>query len=297
MVVLIREQAFEAMSLLTMDLRILIFKSVGKMMKSHIRKFFFLFFMVFASSAVFGQKADLPYVDGESLTYVVRYKWGAINTEVGEAVTNLSYADGMFHSVITGKTYKFYDIVFKVREHFESKFYEDPIRPHFFYRNTLEGKYRIKNTFHFDKDTNLIRATIQKYDRTPVDSLLVGTGDTYDIPSLFYKVRTLDFDNIEVGEKQPISFAIDDDVYNFYYILLGREEKKIKGLGTFKTLKFAVRLVAGSVFTGKDDMYVWVTDDQNKVPLLFESPILVGKVQGTLVDFKNLKGPLDSKIK
>ena len=285
------------MSLLTMDLRILIFKSVGKMMKSHIRKFFFLFFMVFASSAVFGQKADLPYVDGESLTYVVRYKWGAINTEVGEAVTNLSYADGMFHSVITGKTYKFYDIVFKVREHFESKFYEDPIRPHFFYRNTLEGKYRIKNTFHFDKDTNLIRATIQKYDRTPVDSLLVGTGDTYDIPSLFYKVRTLDFDNIEVGEKQPISFAIDDDVYNFYYILLGREEKKIKGLGTFKTLKFAVRLVAGSVFTGKDDMYVWVTDDQNKVPLLFESPILVGKVQGTLVDFKNLKGPLDSKIK
>ena len=110
-------------------------------------------------------------------------------------------------------------------------------------------------------------------------------------------MRTLDFDNIKVGEKQPISFAIDDDVYNFYYILLGREEKKIKGLGTFKTLKFAVRLVAGSVFTGKDDMFVWVTDDQNKVPLLFESPILVGKVQGTLVDFKNLKGPLESKIK
>ena len=285
------------MSLLAVILRILIFKFVGKMKNSLVIKFFCLVLMVFASSAVFGQKADLPYVDGESLTYVVKYKWGAINTDVGEAVTNLSYADGMFHSVITGKTYKFYDIVFKVREHFESKFYEDPIRPHYFYRNTLEGKYRIKNTFHFDKDTNLIRATIQKYDRTPVDSLLVGTGDTYDIPSLFYKVRTLDFDNIKVGEKQPISFAIDDDVYNFYYILLGREEKKIKGLGTFRTLKFAVRLVAGSVFTGKDDMFVWVTDDQNKVPLLFESPILVGKVQGTLVDFKNLKGPLESKIK
>ena len=287
----------EAMSSLAVILRILIFKFVGKMKNSLVIKFFCLVLMAFASSAVFGQKADLPYVDGESLTYVVKYKWGAINTDVGEAVTNLSYADGMFHSVITGKTYKFYDIVFKVREHFESKFYEDPIRPHYFYRNTLEGKYRIKNTFHFDKDTNLIRATIQKYDRTPVDSLLVGTGDTYDIPSLFYKVRTLDFDNIKVGEKQPISFAIDDDVYNFYYILLGREEKKIKGLGTFKTLKFAVRLVAGSVFTGKDDMFVWVTDDQNKVPLLFESPILVGKVQGTLVDFKNLKGPLESKIK
>ena len=86
-------------------------------------------------------------------------------------------------------------------------------------------------------------------------------------------------------------------MYNFYFILEGREIKKIKGLGTFKTLKFAVKLVAGSVFTGKDDMYVWVTDDDNKIPLLFESPIIVGRVQGRLVSYRNLKSPLESKIK
>lgn len=243
------------------------------------------------------QNVDLPFVEGESLTYVVNYKWGAINTDVGEAVTSLSRSDSLFHSIITGKTYKFYDIIFKVREHFESKFYADGIKPHFFFRNTHEGKYRIKNTFHFQKDTNLINAVIQKYDRTPVDTLLTGTGDTYDIPSLFYKVRTIDFDSIAIGEKQPISFAIDDDVYNFYYIFVGKEVKKIKGLGTFNTLKFNVRLVAGSVFTGKDEMTIWVTDDQNKVPLLFESPIIVGKVQGRLTEFQNLKAPLTSKIK
>ncbi len=283
-----------AMSLREVNLRILISNFVG--MKKENFRILFMALMAFVSVAAWGQKTDLPYIDGESLTYVVKYKCGPINTEVGEAVTNLSYSNGMFHSIITGKTYKFYDIVFKVREHFESKFYEDPIKPHYFYRNTQEGKYRIKNTFHFDNDTNLIRATIQKYDRTPVDSLLTGSGNTMDIPSLFYKVRTIDFANIPVGEKQPISFAIDDDVYNFYYIYQGREVKKIKGLGTFNTLKFAVRLVAGSVFTGKEDMTVWVTDDQNKVPLLFESPIIVGKVQGRLMSFQNLKAPLTSKI-
>ncbi len=246
---------------------------------------------------VYGQKADLPYVHGESLTYVVNYTWGAIDTDVGEAVTNLKYEDGMFHSVITGQTYKFYDIIFKVREFFESKFYEDPIRPHYFYRNTQEGKYRIKNTFHFNDQTNEIHSTIQKYDRTPVDTLLPGTGNTYDIPSLFYKVRCVDFDSVAIGEKQPISFAIDDDIYNFWYIYMGKEVKKIKGLGTFNTLKFAVRLVAGSVFTGKDDMYIWVTDDENKVPLLFESPIIVGRVRGRLKEYTNLKGELTSKIK
>ncbi len=252
-----------------------------------------------ASTSLHAQRGDLPYVPGESLTYVVNYKWGAINTDVGEAVTSLSYDDtlGLFHSVITGKTYKFYDIIFKVREHFESKFYDDPIRPYYFYRKTQEGRYRIKNIFHFEKDANLIHATIQKYDREPVDSLLVGNGVTFDIPALFYKVRTISFDSVSVGVKYPISFAIDDDVYNFHYVLVGREEKKVKGLGTFNTLKFAVKLVAGSVFTGKDDMYIWVTDDENKVPLLFESPIIVGRVQGRLTEFSNLKGPLTSKIK
>ena len=283
------------MSLRVMNLRILISNSVG--MKTGLRILLAMFVVLLSSVAAVAQKADLPYKDGESLTYVVTYRWAAINTDVGEAVTNLSYSNGMFHSVITGKTYKFYDIVFKVREHFESKFFEDPISPHYFYRDTHEGKYRIKNTFHFDKDTNLIRATIQKYDRTPVDSLLTGSGNTMDIPSLFYKVRTIDFDSIPIGVQQPISFAIDDDVYNFYYIYKGKEVKKVKGLGTFNTLKFAVRLVAGSVFTGKDDMYIWVTDDENKVPLLFESPIIVGRVQGRLTSYKNLKSPLTSKIK
>ena len=283
------------MNLPEMSLKIRISRFVG--MKKGFKFILAAFALLVSLSAAFGQRTDLPYIDGESLTYVVTYKWAAINTDVGEAVTNLSYSDGMFHSVITGKTYKFYDIIFKVREHFESKFYDDPVRPHYFYRKTQEGRYRIQNTFHFDRDTNIIRATVQKYDRVPVDTLLTGTGNTLDIPALFYRVRTMDVDSVAEGVKYPISFAIDDDVYNFYFILVGKEEKKIRGLGTFNTLKFAVKLVAGSVFTGKDDMFIWVTDDENKVPLLFESPIIVGRVQGRLVEYSNLKGPLTSKIK
>lgn len=247
--------------------------------------------------AALGQDSNVPYRHGESLRYVVNYKWGAVDTDVGEAVTNLSYSDGMFHSVITGKTFKFYDMIFRVREHFESKFHEDPTMPHWFYRDTQEGKYRMRNTFHFNNENHTIDARIQKYERTPKDTVLQGSAHTFDIPSLFYKVRRIDFDSVAIGVKQPISFVIDDDVYNFYFILVGREVKKIKGMGTFNTLKVAVKLVAGSVFTGKDDMFVWVTDDENKVPLLFESPIIVGRVQGRLVEYRNLRSPLTSKIK
>ena len=255
------------------------------------------FLLAFAGGAAYGQPSDVPYIHGESLRYVLNYTWGAVDTDVGEAVTNLSYSDGMFHTIITGKTYRFYDMIFKVREHFESKFYVDPLRPYYFYRDTQEGKYRMRNTFHFNSADTTISARIQKYERAPKDTVLKASAHTFDIPSLFYRVRTIDFGNVALGVKQPISFVIDDDIYNFYFILVGREVKKIKGLGTFRTLKFAVKLVAGTVFTGKDDMYIWVTDDENKVPLLFESPIIVGRVQGRLVEWKNLKSPMTSKIK
>jgi Protein of unknown function (DUF3108). len=152
------------------------------------------------------------------------------------------------------------------------------------------------NTYHFNKDYTISAKT--KKNNYPVkDSLLKANSNTYDLVSLFYKVRTFNFLEMPIGVPQPISFAIDREIYNMSYIYFGEFVKKIPGLGTFKVFKFSVRLVAGEVFTGEDDMIVWVTADENKIPLQFESPIVVGKVFGRLIKFNNLKYPLSSKIK
>lgn len=261
------------------------------------KRYFLLFWMLFFCDILFAQQANVPYKAGESLTYVMNYKWGSVDTDVGEAVTLLAYTDGMFHSIIKGKTYKFYDMFFKVREHFESKFAEYPVRPNYFYRDSQEGKYRMRNTFYFNESDYKVKAWIQRQETPAKDTVLVGSAHTFDLVSLFYNVRNINFNQIPMGVEQPISFAIDDDVYNFYYIYKGKEVKKIPGIGTFRTLKFSVKLVAGSVFTGKEEMTIWVTDDENKVPLLFETPVLVGKVSGRLSKWSNLKSPLTSKVK
>lgn len=240
---------------------------------------------------------ELPFKDGERLTYVLSYTWGGVNTDVGEGVTTLKYKDGMYNAVVTGKTYKFYDLFFKVREHFESNFDGKSLRPVSFYRNSMEGKYRMINDYKFDNGTWQIHARTKKKDYAPKDSILPGTALTYDLVTLYYISRTIDFSSVPVDEKQPISFAIDREIHNLYFIYKGKEVKKMKGVGTFNTLKFAVRLVAGEVFTGEDELFLWVSDDKNKIPLWFESKILVGKVYGRLKEWKNLKYPMESKIK
>ena len=240
---------------------------------------------------------ELPFKSGETVAYTLNYTWGGILTDVGSAVCQLSYEDGDYHAVINGYTFKFYDIFFKVRERFETKFSPLTLRPGYFYRSAVEGKYRMKNTFYFNNKNYTIKSITQKYDREPFDTVLQGSPNTFDLLSLYYHSRTLSFGNIPIGQKQPINFVIDKDIYNLYFIYLGKEVKKVPGYGTFRTMKFAVRVVAGNVFTGKDDMTIWVTDDENKLPVFFESPILVGKMQGRVSKIINNKYPLTSKIK
>lgn len=249
---------------------------------------------------------DIPekeraYKDGECLIYKIYYEWGMIKSDVGEAKATLIrqkdtlYGDH-FHSIVTGRTYKFYDLFFKIRDFFESKFNTINGRPYYFHREIAEGRYRMKNTYYFNKDYS-IQANVQRKSDPVIDTLLKAKKHTFDIVSLFYFVRNFDFSQTPIGVNQPISFAIDNEVFDLYYRFEGKETIRVPGKGYFNTLKFAARVVSGEVFSGDQELVLWVSDDKNKIPLYFETPIKVGRVIGRINNFENLKFPLTSKIK
>ena len=222
---------------------------------------------------------DHAFAQGERLSYVIHYKWLGIRTDVGSAEVTLH--DG-----------RFWDVFFKVRDTYESVFYEDSVRPVYFHRDIHEGKYTIKNTYSWDDSTHAIDARIE-WARRSLDTLLPGNECTFDILTLFYNARNMDFEALEQGVNNPVSFAIDEEIFDIYFRYIGREEKRVPGLGVYKTMKFAAKVVAGEVFTGEQEMYIWVSDDMNRVPLLFESPIIVGSVFGRLADWEGLRYPLE----
>lgn len=246
---------------------------------------------------------DLAFGAGESLTFTMHYEWGAINSDVGTGTVKMDTVryNGMkaFHCSVYGKTTRLFDIFFKVREDFDSWFACDGLRPLKFTRDTHEGHYIAKNTYIYDWNAMEphIDADVYSSSSGQRNLELPLTPCTYDLPALFFYARNMDIDNIVPGKKYPMTFAIDDDVYNVYFILYGRETIKVKGLGTVKTIKFAARLLAGEVFTGEEDMMIWVTDDDNRIPVLFEAPILVGTASGRLKSYSGLKHPFTSLIK
>lgn len=249
------------------------------------------------------EEEELAFQAGEKLTFTMHYEWGAVNSDVGTGTVVLDTMryNGVkaFHCSVYGKTTRLFDLFFKVREDFDSWFACDGLRPLKFTRDTHEGHYIARNTYIYDWNAvePHIDADVYSSSSGQRNLELPLTSCTYDLPSLFFLARNMDIDNIVPGKKYPMTFAIDDDVYNVYFILYGRETIKVKGLGTVKTIKFAARLLAGEVFTGEEDMMIWVTDDDNRIPVCFEAPILVGTASGRLKSYSGLKHPFTSLIK
>jgi hypothetical protein len=245
-------------------------------------------------------KESLSFQSGERLTIVANYQWGIINADVGEAtmvVEEECFRDTQyFHVRAYAKTYKFWDNFFLVRDVYEGRFLTHNLRPLYFHRDIKEGGYRMLNTFYF-KDDYSVAISLKKNERPQRDTVLRGHSCTYDIISLFFNARNLDFSTLEERKVYPFSFVIDGEMFNLYFHFLGKEERKVEKLGTFKSLKFAVKLIAGEVFDGSNDLFVWISDDKNHIPLFIETPVRVGKVSARLSKYENLKHLLTSKIK
>ncbi len=246
---------------------------------------------------------ELAFAHGESASFILHYEWGAINSDVGHADVRLDSITfngrKAYKCTMHGRTTRLYDLFFKVREDFSSCFTRDGLVPLKFYRHSREGSYEAKNTYLYDRTSpeHKIMADLYTSKRGQHSVEIPLTPCTFDLPTLFYFARNMDFDVIEPGKKYPMTFAIDDEVFNVYFILYGRETIKVRGLGTVRTIRFAAKLLEGEVFKGETDMMIWVTDDDNRLPVYFEAPLLVGTAKGRMSSYENLKHPFTSLIK
>ena len=80
-----------------------------------------------------------------------------------------------------------------------------------------------------------------------------------------------------------------------YFKYLGKEIVRTK-FGKFKAIKIAPLLVKGSMFEGGERMTIWVTDDENHIPIRIETPIIVGSIKVDMKSYERLRYPLSSLI-
>jgi hypothetical protein len=48
------------------------------------------------------------------------------------------------------------------------------------------------------------------------------------------------------------------------------------------------------VFEGGEKMTIWITDDNNRIPIRVETPLVVGSIKLDMMSYKNLRHPLSA---
>lgn len=241
------------------------------------------------------------FLVNEKVDYTIYYHLAGVWVNAGEVffkVDSISIKNQPYYHILsTGKTRKKYDWIYEVRDQYESYMNYSTLQPIRFKREVNEGSTHIKEDYVFNfKNKKAITIRKMAEDEPFIKDTIALNSCSYDVLSMIYVARNLDYSNLEIGDRIPISIFLDNKEHSSYIEYLGVENVKLKELGEFRCIKFSPLLIEGTIFNSGSGMTVYVTDDKNRVPILIETPILVGSIKARVNNMEGLKFPLNSKI-
>ncbi|HUH29443.1 DUF3108 domain-containing protein [Gelidibacter sp.] len=242
-----------------------------------------LFFVILSVSA----QEKHAFQEGEWFKFKMSYsgflKAGNATLEVKESRLN---GKDVFHVVGKGWTTGAIRWFFKVKDRYESYFDKQTGMPYKFIRNIDEGGYTKDVEIEFDHAASKAHVNNKK---TKTKQSYAIEENVQDMVSAFYYLRNnYNTNTIKEGDVVSLNMFFDEENYNFKLKFLGREDLKTT-FGTIKTLKFRPYVMAGRVFKEQESLTLWVSADDNKIPLRIQADLAVGSLRADLEAFKGLK--------
>jgi hypothetical protein len=242
---------------------------------------FIAFFIVLNSSS---QEKTAVFKKGEWLRYKMSYsgflKAGNATLSVD---TDTIKGKEVFHVTGKGWTTGVIKWFFDVDDTYQSYFDKETIKPYVFKRNINEGGYIINREIKFNYETK--KATVLDFKLQTTETL--DFNNIQDMMSSFYYLRSRDVSNLKVGDEIALDMFMDAQIYPFKLRYLGEELLKTS-FGKIKTLKFRPMVQAGRVFKENESVTIWITADENKIPIKLKASLSVGSLKAELDAYKGL---------
>ncbi len=239
-------------------------------------------------------QSESSFQSGEWLKFKLNYsgwvKAGNATLEVKEATfKNRSVC----HVVGKGWTTGAIKWFFKVNDRYESYFDKATGRPYKFIRNINEGGHVKNRVIEFDYEKNSAFVNDLRHKTKKTVSI---TSDIQDMVSAYYYLRDhYDTETIKVGHTVKLKMFFDNEIFGFKLKFLGRETINTK-FGNINCLKFRPYVMAGRVFHEEESVTLWVSADNNKIPIKIKADLRVGSLRSDLAAFKGLKYPFEIQL-
>lgn len=222
-----------------------------------------------------------PFGPGELLVFDLKWKFvtGGVATMSVHPVpgdTSLWQIRARAHS--TGVV----DLFYTVRDTITSTVRKSAILPVRFEKFQHEGWFHRDSTYVFDQEAG----TVTRSSRGRTVGELRLNQNVHDILSSLYRVRT---SPLVVGSFVPVTVYEGGKLYTARVNVLRRERVTVPA-GTFSCIVVEPILQSEAIFVQKGRLWIWLTDDARRFPVLMESAIPVGKIRAELTSYRPYYG-------
>ncbi len=213
-----------------------------------------------------------PLMLEEKLVYQVG--WGPLHAGFAILTTTSDTVKGL--SIISARaaTNGFFSRFYKVRDLIGTTIDNQGFYPFFFEQHIREGRYKADRWEFFDQARNLVFSFKKNVDSTAIRPF------SQNFLSLIYFLRTM---SISPGDSVSIDCFVDTKCYSVVIHCIKKETVSVDA-GQFDCILLRPVLVGkGRVFSKKDEIKIWVTDDDYKMPIKMESKIAWGSLFAKLI--------------
>lgn len=242
----------------------------------------------------FAPQKERAFDVGEWFKFNVHY--GFVNAGYATLTVKEDVRAGkkVFHAIGQGYTTGITKVFFKVEDNYESFFDKETGHPYQYVRKINEGGYKKHEVGFFNDDNNTIN--VKDY-KNKTDKSYNTPEHVQDILSTFYYLRNYPtIDKLKVGEAVEIQMFFDGEVTKFRLKYLGNQDLDTK-FGTIPCMIFRPYVQAGRVFKEQESLTVWISNDDNKIPVSIKASLAIGSLKADLEAFKGLKYPFMIKNK
>lgn len=223
---------------------------------------------------------NTAYKSGEKLVYVVSY--GFINAgRAAMSVIEKEQNGKKYHlAIATGQTTGIACKMFKVVDTYQSIMDAETGLPVKAIRDISEDNYKLYDEVYYNRANNTVKS-----ERKGVAEVPEGCAD---ILSALYIGRRSKFNNLKNGDVAKIDTYFDGEVFPLEIRYYGNETIKTK-FGKINCMKFSPVVEPGRIFDTPDDVTIWISNDNNKIPIRIQFNLIVGSVKCDLEEYENLR--------
>lgn len=219
----------------------------------------------------------------ESLNYKVLYKWGLVNKTAGRATLSLRPTSSVYHAKLTARTEPWADHVYHLRDTLTSTMNKQTLLPTRYEKIAREdGKYG-KDIVEFTYSGNTVLGKCTRYRKGKKDSevktsktSLSASGETFDMLSVFYYIRSIDFNGLGNGKSRVVNIFSGKKKETLTVTYKGLEQ--ISVAGQKRNTYHVTFTFTNNGSKSSEPINAWLSADERVIPLKVEGQLKIGKV-------------------